>query len=102
MEGDDDEDGVSVDSELSISIKMAPGPEHRQESLTTDKNTDNRVVQITNESNGDGNVIVDVLNNSSTESADGISNPQSIPVHSLADKQVRLGCHVCNILRIFI
>ncbi|XP_033216058.1 uncharacterized protein LOC117172348 isoform X3 [Belonocnema kinseyi] len=77
---------MSVDSELSITIKMAPGPEHRQETLATDKNTD-RVVEVSSEANGETIVRSDVLNNSGTEPVDGIPSPQSIPVSQGDNKQ---------------
>ena len=86
---------MSVDSELSITIKMAPGPEHRQETLAADKNTD-RVVEVSSEANGETIVGSDVLNNSGTEPVDSIPSPQSIPVSQGDNKQVRLCCKEKN------
>ena len=83
---------MSVDnSDLSITNKMAPGPEHRQELLVTDKSTESRTVEISSETNGETNVSSDILNISGNEPVDDIPSPQSIPCNIVGDnKQVRL------------
>lgn len=49
---------------LSISIKMAPGPEHRQEPVAPDKTAESNRSEITNERDVENSVVgVETINN---------------------------------------
>lgn len=50
----------AVDTTLSISIKMAPGPEHRQEPVAPDKAAENNNSETSNERNNIENSVVGV------------------------------------------
>ncbi|CAL7944428.1 unnamed protein product [Xylocopa violacea] len=62
----------TADTALSISIKMAPGPAHRQEPVAPDKTAENNNSEISNETENENSVVgVETVNNqsSSTECA---------------------------------
>lgn len=88
----------TADITLSISIKMAPGPEHRQEPVAPDKSAENNNREISNE-RAIENLVVGVETvsnqNSNTECAstntdtNSDSTTQSVPTCITSDnKQV--------------
>lgn len=50
----------TADTTLSISIKMAPGPEHRQEPVAPDKASENNNSETSNERDNVENLVVGV------------------------------------------
>lgn len=89
----------TADITLSVSVKMAPGPEHRQEPIAPDKSAENNNSEISNERDNIENsvIVVETLSNqsSNTECASTNTNinsdstTQSVPTCITSDnKQV--------------
>lgn len=58
----------TADITLSVSVKMAPGPEHRQESIAPDKSAENNNSEISNERDNIENsvIVVETVSNQSS------------------------------------
>ncbi|XP_061935273.1 probable serine/threonine-protein kinase DDB_G0282963 isoform X4 [Apis cerana] len=87
----------TADITLSVSVKMAPGPEHRQEPIAPDKSAENNNSEISNERDNIENsvIVVETLSNqsSNTECAstntdiNSDSTTQSVPTCITSDNK---------------
>ncbi|XP_015592935.1 uncharacterized protein LOC107266701 isoform X2 [Cephus cinctus] len=78
----------TVDTALSISIKMAPGPDHRQEPVAPDKTTENRVNLASDTSTESAVTTATVVNSplNTTEPAEA-NTTQGITTNNFENKQ---------------
>ncbi|XP_015432642.1 PREDICTED: dentin sialophosphoprotein-like isoform X2 [Dufourea novaeangliae] len=68
----------TADTALSITIKMAPGPEHRQEPVAPDKTTENSCSEVTNERDVENLVVgVETISNQSLSAESASTNTDS-------------------------